>query len=72
MKNEFIAFLKKHKAYKKYAYNLRKNRSVSVDLFLDSIEPYRYLYAAFDWGLVNESYAYWEKLWHKWDEIINN
>lgn len=69
---EFIAFLKEHRAYKKFERNLKALREgMSAKEHIEStwIEKGSVLPAAFAWSRTKEGYDYWLNLSVKWSDL---
>ena len=63
---EFIAFLKKNRAYKKYMANIKKDGS-TVDDIKTSIDVEDSLKCAFIWVTTDEGHMFWQNLQTKWE-----
>ena len=73
MKEKFIQFLKKHRAYRKYLKNLKKGHKASYTFDeywpeIEKINPIFLLVASFKWSKTPEGFEFWDKLdklWYK-------
>jgi len=69
MKEEFIKFLKKHGAYRKFRKNLKR------DGWRNTVHEFSYfgvynIAIAFAWYDTTEGYNYWNELDKKWKEWL--
>lgn len=68
MKEKFFAFLKKHKAYKKWLKYLLKGRN-DVEFFLHDDNTRSFLSGAFPWAIANELNEYNQKDRDFWSHL---
>lgn len=61
---DFIYFLKKNGAYKKYKYNFEELVRGSFKEYL--LQKENLILAAFDWISANEGYAFWSNMNINW------
>ena len=71
MKEQFIKFLKKHGALRKFKYNLRhvaRHDDKDIDSFCKGNSETIYILSAFRWAVTREGLDYWhdlDKVWIK-------
>ena len=74
MKDKFLAFLKKHRAYRRW-----KNNMIANSRYYNTIDEYfkgdhtsnNYISIAFVWSDTKEGFYYWAKISNKWRKILN-
>lgn len=71
MKEKFIAFLKKHKAYRRFNVALGSETIDQCIARCDSVDS-NYIGGAFIWEDTNEGHDYWGKLSKLWSEECKN
>lgn len=84
---QFLSFLKENNALRGYQRAVRKQKwwyfkTIENNINLFTIEPIKVLFKqeeyselinlAFQWSLTPEGQTYWEKLDHKWREMIGD
>lgn len=71
MKEEFIKFLKKVKAYDKFITALRAEDK-EFDSFINSSTPMSYIISAFTWYNTPDTSSFWSPLDDRWGKIVKN
>lgn len=73
MKEIFIAFLKKHKAYRAFLINNNHHKKVNSAEEWSKLPPADYLWAAFIWSKTPQGMTYWYDLKDLWEvELLNH
>lgn len=68
MEEKFIQFLKDHRAYAKYARNLKRERPQLTPLeFMRCTDSLKWVCQAFRWGLTPQGRDFWKALNDKWE-----
>lgn len=63
----FLRFLRKHKCYNSYIFNVKQNRNVeNVKDFLSYCRSRRFVRAAFRWSSSMEGHNYWNEISREW------
>lgn len=71
MKERFIEFLKRHKAYAKYAGSVKRSGKVGMDVILDNTPENVWIMAAFSWSETADGFYFWNHLNALWLDITN-
>jgi len=76
---EFVSFLKKHRAHKRYMHNIKPENQGWPEMFpLSSIvdllhgDPSLLIWSAFSFANVKEGTIYWAKLAREWEFVYKN
>lgn len=69
MKEKFIKFLKKVKAYEKFLTALELERK-EFDSFISNSAPISYIISAFTWYNTPDKSYFWSPLDDRWKEIV--
>ena len=70
MQKEFIKFLKDNNIYYKFRYRLKKDKNITISIFLNTF-PFPnddYISCAFPWD--KDEFDFWNKMDDKWRKIV--
>lgn len=71
MKEEFIKFLKDHKAYSKFVREFKNsNFNENFDNYFETIKEISILSACFKWSKTKDSHYFWSNLNIKWLDYL--